>query len=213
MKQKNLETSSFSLRDEIEKVRSLPKEQRLDYLWTYYKTTLFIGIALLVVAWMVISFAVSAFIGTFFPKEPISIAVVAQHWDDAGLQSWVEGCKEAIGYEEKKEDLQILTSTGPSEYSDNFNISCTLWLSAGQPDIFICNQSALNYLLEQDVLMDLTTFFSLEFSGEGTYWIDVTDSAFAEAAGIPEEPLYLCMYINGSGLTRAVDIVNFLLSE
>lgn len=213
MKQKNLETSSFSLSEEIAKVKALPKEQRLDYLWTYYKTTLFIGIAILVVVWMVISFAVSAFMGTFFPKEPISIALVSPSWDDAGLEAWVEGCKEAIGYDEKKEDLQILTSTGPSEYNDSFNISCTLWLTAGQPDIFLCNQSALDYLLEQQVLLDLTTYFSLDFSGEGVYWIDITDSAFADAAGVPEEPLYLCMYINGSGLSRAVEIVNYLILQ
>lgn len=213
MTPKNLETSGFSLRDEVEKVRSLPKEQRLDYLWTYYKTTLFLGAACLVLAWMVVSFAVSAFRGTFFPKDPISIAVVTQSWDDEGLGAWVEGCKEAIGYDEKEEDLQLLTSTGPSAYNNNFVINCTCWLAAGQPDIFLCNQAALDYLLEQQLLEDLTPFFPLEASGQGIYWIDITGSAFAGAADITEAPLYLCMYINGSGKQRAVDIANYLLTE
>ena len=210
MTPKNMETSSFSLREEMEKVRALPKEQRLDYLWTYYKSTLFIGLACLLLAWMVISFAVNAFLGTFFPEDPISLAVVTQTWDDGGLNAWVEGCKEAIGYDEKQEELTLLTSTGPSQYDDSFNISCTLWLTAGQPDIFLCNRAALEHLQKQQVLLDLSTLLELE--GE-TYWLDVTDSPFAEAAGIAQEPLYLCMYRNGSGLERALDIVRFLVTE
>jgi len=210
MTPKNMETSSFSLREEMEKVRALPKEQRLDYLWTYYKTTLLIGLACLLLAWMLISFAVNAFLGTFFPEDPISLAVVTQTWDDAGLNAWVEGCKEAIGYDEKQEELTLLTNTGPSQYNDSFNISCTLWLTAGQPDIFLCNQAALEHLQKQQVLLDLSTLLELE--GE-TYWLDVTDSPFAEAAGIAQEPLYLCMYRNGSGLERALDIVRFLVTE
>lgn len=210
MTPKNMETSSFSLREEMEKVRALPKEQWLDYLWTYYKSTLLIGLACLLLAWMVISFAVNAFLGTFFPEDPISLAVVTQTWDDAGLNAWVEGCKEAIGYDEKQEELTLLTNTGPSQYNDSFNISCTLWLTAGQPDIFLCNQAALEHLQKQQVLLDLSTLLELE--GE-TYWLDVTDSPFAEAAGIAQEPLYLCMYRNGSGLERALDIVRFLVTE
>ena len=157
-----------------------------------------------------ISFAVSAFMGTFFPEAPISIAVVAQTWEDEGLNAWVEGCKEAIGYDEKEEELSILTSTGPSQYNDSFNISCTLWLSAGQPDIFLCNGDTLDHLTEQQVLLDLSTVLDAQ---AGTYFLDVTDSAFAQAAGITAEGLYLCMYKNGSGLERAVDIVDFILEQ
>lgn len=211
MKQKNLETSSFSLSEEIEKVKALPKEQRLDYLWTYYKTTLFIGIACLVLAWMVISFAVSAFMGTFFPKEPISIAFAAHSWEDAAMESWLADCKEAIGYDEKNEDLQILTSTGISEYNDTFVINCTCWLAAGQPDIFICNQPTLDYLLGQQVLIDLSTVESLALEGTEVYALEV--SHLGADFGIQEEPLYLCMYLNGSGHERALDIVQFLLTE
>lgn len=210
MNPKNMESNSFSLREELEKINALPKEQRFDYFWTYYKTTLLIGIAILVVAWMVISFAVNAFMGTFFPEDPISIAVVSQNWDDQGLADWMEGCKEAIGYEEKQEDLSLLTSTGPSDYNNTFVINCTCWLAAGQPDIFLCNRATLEYLLEQQVLLDLSTMLELE---EGTCWLDITGCGFAEAAGIAGEELYLCMYVNGSGLERALDIVNYILTE
>lgn len=210
MKHNNYESFGFSLEEEIEKVKSLPKEQRLDYLWTYYKGTLLIGVSALVLAWMVISFAVNAFMGTFFPEEPISMALVSIHWDDKGLNDWVEECKAAIGYEEKKEELSILTSTGPSDFNDSFAISCTCWLAAGQPDIFLCNKATLEYLTEQQVLTDLSTLLpELE---EGTYWLDMADSAFAEAAGV-SGTLYLCMYRNGSGQTRALDIVHYLLAE
>lgn len=211
MNPKNMETSSFSLREEIEKVKALPKEQRADYLWTYYKLTAFLVLAGFILAWMVISFAVSAFMGTFFPEDPVSIALVSQSWEDPGLNQWVEDCKEAIGFREKEEELTLLTSTGPSQYNDSFNISCTLWLSAGQPDIFLCNRDALDYLLEQQVLLDLSEL--LPDTAPETYWLDITGYGFAQAAGVTEEPLYLCMYRNGSGLERATDIVDYILSE
>lgn len=209
MKQKNLETSSFSLREEIEKIKSLPEDQRLDYLWTYYKATAFIALACLIVAWMVISFAVSAFVGTFFPKAPISIAFAAHSWEDAAIETWVADCKEAIGYDEKEEDLQILTSTGISDYNDSFVINCTCWLAAGQPDIFLCNQPTLDYLLGQQVLIDLSGVEALDVDGTEVYALEVS----GETWGIPDEPLYLCMYINGSGHDRALDIVQYILSE
>lgn len=211
MNPKNIETSSFSLREEIKKVKALPKEQRFDYLWTYYKLTAFLILAGLILAWMLISFSVSAFMGTFFPEDPISVAVVTQTWDDNGLNRWVADCKEAIGYNEKEEELTLLTSTGPSRYNDSFNISCTLWLSAGQPDIFLCSRDALDYLLEQQVLTDLSQL--LPEAAPETYWLDITGCRFAEAAGIGEDALYLCMYKNGSGQVRALDIVNYLLAE
>ena len=119
MKQKNIETSSFSLGEEIEKVKRLPKEQRLDYLWTYYKTPLLLALAFLILGWMVVSFAVNAFMGTFFPKAPISIAVVAQSWDDAALNAFVEDCKEAIGYaieNAQPDDLILLAGKGHEDY-------------------------------------------------------------------------------------------------
>ena len=66
-------------------------------------------------------------------------------------------------------------------------------------------------LLEQQVLTDLSGL--LPEMEPGTYWLDITGCGFAQAAGIGEDVLYLCMYRNGSGLVRATDIVNYLLGE
>ena len=60
------------------------------------------------------------------------------------------------------------------------------------------------------MLLDLSTVLDAEAE---TYWLDITGCGFARAAGVTEDGLYLCMYRNGSGLERATDIVDYVLSE
>lgn len=215
MSQKNLETTGFSIRAEIEKIRSLPKEKRWEYVGMYYKLPLLLLAASLVVFWMLASFAVSAVRGTFFPKEPISIAVAVP--DFTNCDGWMAECENAIGYDEKKENLQVLVCAPYTPERDDFVISSTLWFTAGQPDVFLVDQASYDYLLPLDVLTaisdwpeplrDLATERQVDAFG-----LDISDTTFVRQH-CPGQTVYLCMTSVGQGTTRAVDIVQYLLSE
>ena len=215
MPQKNLETTDFSVRDEFEKIRSLPKGKRWEYFWMYYKIPLLLLAAFLIFFWMLGSFAVSAIRGTFFPKAPISVAVAVPGFSDCG--DWLTTCQKAIGYDETREDLQLLTSAPYSPERDDFVISSTLWFTAGQPDIFIVDEGSYNYLLTLDVLTDISSWpESLQrLAGErriDAFSLDISDTAFV-LKYCPGETVYLCMFSGGKGSHRALDIVEYLLSE
>lgn len=216
MKQKNLETLDFSLKDEIQKICSLPKGKRWDYFWTYYKVPLLIAAVVIVVIWMLGSFAVSAFLGTFFPKEPISMAVAVSGYTGCG--DWLEECLSSIGYDADSENMQVLTSLPYTEEKDDFVISSTLWLTAGQPDIFLVNQASYDYLLTLDILAEIDTAWpqelrSLAADRQVDAWaLDISDTAFARRHSL-EGPVYLCMYVSAQGFDRALDIVEYILTE
>ena len=220
MKQKNIETLDFSLKEEIAKIRSLPKGKRWEYFWEYYKFPLFITFCAAVFLWMLGSFAFHAVWGTLFPKEPISMAVTVAGFEDCN--AWLDGCLAEIGYDEKKEKMQVLTCSPYSASQDDFLISSTLWFTAGQPDIFLCDEGTLSYLMEIDMLASLPDAwpeelqqlaFATGWTGENPYAIDITDTAFCEVHGLTDQTVYLCMNVSGKGFGRALDIVEYILTE
>lgn len=215
MKQKNLETTDFSLKDEIRKLRSLPKGKRWEYFWMYYKIPLLLLIVGILFLWMLGSFAVNAFLGTFFPKEPISMAVAASGFTNC--DDWMEACLDSIGYDEKTEKMQVLSSVPYNPEREDFVISSTLWLTAGQPDIFIVDQASYNYLLTLDILVDTAAWPEelQALAGDrrvDSYALEITDTPFVRRHNL-KGTIYLCMNVGGQGYDRALDIVEYLLSE
>lgn len=220
MKQKNLETLNFSLKDEINKLRSLPKGKRWEYFWEYYKVPLFLTLCAIAFLWLLGSFAVNMFMGTFFPKAPISMAVTVYGFQDC--DDWLEDCLDAVGYDKKEENMQVLTCAPYSENQDDFLISSTLWFTAGQPDIFICDENTLNYLLGLDMLASIPETWPAELQkiAAGTGWgvknscaLDISGTAFCRRHGLTDQTVYLCMNVSGQGFTRALDIVKYILTE
>lgn len=217
MKQKNIETPDFSLKEEISKIRSLPKEKRWEYIWDYYKATLFFVLFSVFFIWMLGSFLVNMIAGTLFPKEPISIAFAAPGFSNC--ESWMEQCLEAIGYDEDTEKLQAMSTSPHSDIRDDFVINTTVWFTAGQPDIFVIDEASYQHLLELGVLADITQRWpeDLQQLAAGymvsNYALEISDTSFAQAYGLSEEPTYLCMFVRGLGFDRALDIVEYILLE
>lgn len=220
MKKKNQNSIFFSLHGEIAKIRSLPAGKRWEYLWEYYKVPLFISLCVLAVGWMVLSFAVSAVQGTLFPKEPLSIAVAVPGFQDCDV--WLEDCLDAIAYDDSKESMQILTCVPYSPEQDDFVISSTLWFTAGQPDIFLCDEATLEYLTGLDMLASLCDTWPEEllqlardngWTEAQPYAVDISHTRFCLEHSLNTAPVYLCMNVSGAGFSRALDIVAYLLSE
>jgi len=217
MKQKNLETSDFSLKEEIRKIRGLPKEKRWEYIWDYYKAAFFIAAAGIFLFVTLGSFLVNMIVGTLFPKEPISIAFAVPGFSDC--EPWMAQCLESIGYDDKTEKFQAMSTAPYSDIRDDFRISTTVWFTAGQPDIFVVNEAGYQYLLDLEVLADITQRWPEPLQQlaadhmAGNYALEISDTPFAEAYGLSEEPTYLCMFVSGMGFERALDIVAYILQE
>jgi len=209
--------SDFSLKAEFEKIRSLPKGKRWEYIWEYYRLAFFLFGFSLFFLFAVGSFLVNGLMNVLFPKESFSIAFAAPAFSCS--QVWVEDCLDALDYDEKSEEFRILTSAPLSDAADDFRINTSVWMANGQPDIFIVNESSYQHLQGTDALAELETVFSEELQllakdrMVDTFSLDVSGTPMAEAHGLTEGPVYLCMYIHGNGFDRALDLVKYILTE
>lgn len=141
---------NFSFKKDLETIKSLPKEKRWKYIWDYYKIIILVLPVALIVLLILGSFCVNMVKGTFFPKDPVSIGIAVSGY--SASPDWLQSCEEAIGCDPKREYLQILESPPYSTERDDFVIKSTLWLTAGQPDIFIVDEDGYEYLLSLDIL-------------------------------------------------------------
>ena len=120
---------NFSFKKDLETIKSLPKEKRWKYIWDYYKIIILVLPVALIVLLILGSFCVNMVKGTFFPKDPVSIGIAVSGY--SAYPDWLQNCEEAIGYDPKREYLQILESPPYSTERDDFVIKSTLWLTAG----------------------------------------------------------------------------------
>lgn len=211
------QNTDFSLQTELKKIRSLPKGKRWEYIWEYYRVTFFLWAFFLFFLFAIGSFLVNGLSNILFPKEPFSIAFAVPGF--SSNQVWIENCLETIGYDEKKEEFQILTSAPLSDTADDFRINASVWMANGQPDIFIVNESSYRYLLSMDSLAELRQILPEHLKSPAAdrqadaFALDISDTPMAEAFGLTVEPVYLCMYVDGIGFQRALNIVEYILTE
>lgn len=209
--------TDFSLETEFEKIRSLPKDKRWEYIWEYYRMTCFLWAFFLFFLFAIGSFLMNGLTNILFPKEPFSIAFAAPGFSNS--QVWMEKCLNTLGYDEKKEEFRVLSSAPLSDTTDDFRINASVWMANGQPDIFIVNESSYRYLLELDALAELQQILPEHLKSPAAdrqadaFTLDISDTPMAEAYGLTEAPVYLCMYLDGSGFQRALHIVEYILTE
>lgn len=202
---------------EIAKIRSLPKGKRLEYIWEYYRLTIFLVAFSLFFLGMIGSFLVNGLISMLNPRESVFIAFGTSGF--VNCPEWMDRCQASIGYDETEEDLQILVTQPHSETSDNFRVSASVWLVNGQPDIFLVDEAGYRYLLELEALAELLETWPEELlllaqnRTASPYALEISDTPFAKAYGLSEGPVYLCMYLHGNGFQRALDIVEYILTE
>jgi len=217
MKQSSADSPRTALGNEIAKIRSLPRGKRWEYIWEYYRLTFILAAFAIFFLGMMGTFLVNGLTNFLHPKNSVSIAFAVPDFSDC--EAWMDRCLTAICYEEETEALQILTSNPHSDLADDFRINTSVWLVNGQPDIFVVNEAGYQYLLELEALADLRKTWPEELQNLAAplmttaYTLEISDTAFARAYGLSEQPTYLCMYLHGSGFQRALDIVEYILTE
>ena len=217
MQETNDTTLFTSVKTEFQKIRSLPKGKRWEYIWEYYRLTFFLVIFALFFTGALITFLVNSVTHTLFPKDPVSIAIASPGF--SGNEDWLNACREAIGYDEKTEDLRMMATSPYNTTTDDFRITTTVWFTNGQPDIFLLDENSYRYLQELGILINLSETWPEHLRQLAAdrmvdpFVVDISGSGVAQAYGLSEEPVYLCMVVNGSGYERALDIVEYILTE
>lgn len=209
--------ADFSIKSELEKIRNLPQGKRWEYIWEYYRLAFFLFAFSLFFLFAVGSFLVNGLMNTLFPKDPFSIAFAVPGFSTN--QVWMETCLRALDYDEKTEDFRILISAPLSDAADDFRINTSVWMANGQPDIFVVNETSYRHLLGTESLAELQQVLPEHLQSPAAarlvddFAMDVSGTPMAEAYGLTEGPVYLCMYLHGNGFDRALDLVEYILTE
>ena len=148
------------------KIAGLKGKKKADYIWGYYKWHIIIAIALLLVICGLIDMYRSA-----QREEVFCLAIVDEGAVDAEtLQSDI---KELLGYELEDghyyvtADIAIPMSDAENEEG---NIKIAALRSAEAGDVMICPESTYEYYEEQELFLDLKTFFTEEeYAGYEAY--------------------------------------------
>lgn len=181
-------------------MRDLPQEDRLPFLWDYYKVAIITCAAVLLMTVLLVGIAVTMLSGVLQPRQSISLAIAAD--DLAGFEALVSDFTHQI---EKQNGIktELLVTSGYYEGNMEFEIELVCWLSAGQPDLLICDADTLAYCREQGILAELASCIPPEADPD-TLWIDISQTTFASTCNQGGEPVFLCRIAGGTGDERSV---------
>jgi len=154
MQQENTKSLFASLKTELNKIRSLPKGKRWEYIWEYYRLTFFLVIFSVFFIGALTTFLVNSLKYTLFPKDSVSIAFASPSFSNNEV--WLDACQDAIGYDEKNETLKVMATPPYNTTTDDFRITTTVWFTNGQPDIFLVDDNSCQYLQELGILVNLS---------------------------------------------------------
>lgn len=188
------EHTAFSLRGLREKLDGMTAREKADYIFTYYKLHMIAALCVIFLVLFLGSFAVQAIGGTLFPKQQLSLAVVAPQYEDTA--GWEDRFKEEVGFDSGSEVLNVLYSVPPYAASDSFSVSLALWTAAGQPDIMLCTESCYDKVSSLGFLEPLSS---------GSLYADVSGTGFVRGCIVSEEPIYMCRFACGTGTAERTD--------
>lgn len=217
MQETNSNSPFTSVKTELQKICSLPKGKRWEYIWEYYRLTFFLVVFAAFFMGVLVTFLGNGLMNTLFPKDPVSIAFASTSFSNNEV--WMDTCKEAIGYDEKAENLRVMATSPYNTTTDDFRITTTVWFTNGQPDIFLVDENSYHYLQELGILVNLSETWPEHLQQLAAdrmadpFGVDISGSGIAQAYGLSDGPVYLCMVVSSSGYERALDIVEYILME
>ena len=187
-------------------MKTIPKEERLSFLWDYYKVAIVTAAAALLLCVVVIGTVGKTLSGAMRTEQNISLAIAA---DSVGeCSDWVQTLSERVL---GGTPVDLLRTSGYYEGNAEFEIELVCWLSARQPDLLICDEATLRYCENQGILVDLAPALSLDAE---TYWSDISHTAFAKTWAEEDARLYLCRIINSAGPEETVvALIHGILEE
>ena len=165
----------------IETLKPMTWKQRLEHIWEYYKEYMFIAAMLILLLVMIISSVVNS------QKEILISGILANvDMTETGWEYIDEDFQKLYGEDGKKQNVNISSAyfknfnTSPDSFDTNYNTIMTAVSMAGAQtlDYLLMDQLAMEIYLTQDIMMDLTEFFTeeeIEEFGEKLIYLEITD--------------------------------------
>lgn len=219
----------------IETLKPMTAKQRVEHIWEYYKEYMFIALMVILLLIAVITSILNSRTEVLFSGALVNVNVTNAGWE------YIDGdFFEHIGGVEGKQEVRITSSffedmyTSAEKFDINYNVvmSVVSMVSAKSLDYMLMDQNAMEIYLTQDVMMDLSDFFTeeeinafgdrliyLELEDEdgesisrSPVALDVTDMPFVQDCLDVKTNCYFALAANTPHLDTCRDFWEYLLA-
>jgi len=202
-------------RQKLQKIKQLPFQKRMIYIWDYYKAPIFLSVFIII---FFCYFLLPIFLN-MGKNTVMSLAIIDSSQSaktdtselSAGLLSYLDG-------NSKKDIILIDTSGGTYDTSSSSTIKNAILLSSvGENDIVICNEELYHTydskgaFLDWDLLSDnLLPEASANISG--TAYDLSSCPKWQKLSYTDYQPVYACIPVSCKHPERAIAFINYLYS-
>ena len=145
-------------------IKPMTFTQKIGHIWTYYKEIIFIALALVVAAVVLISGLVSNSKTVLIHGSMVNISIEQEGYNYLSTDYF-----EKLGGDERKEEVQLeytyfgdLEDPQTTDYSFYSTMGIVAQVSNRMLDYMILDKYAMEYFIIQDVYLDLREFFTEE---------------------------------------------------
>lgn len=196
---------------EAEKLKTMNKSEKIEYIWTYYK--LYFFAAVLVIIGLVIAF--NSYQESKV-KTQVSIAVIDAKGDAVDARDELE--KELHTYmcgDDKFKKISLDTAMSSAD-SYTFNIKLDTLLGTKSLDVIICDEKTYNDLKQKEVFSDWEEVLGESYAKYEPYIIDgnlhiESSEKLKNSEVIPYTPVYLGVVRNSTKIEAAKKTVTYFL--
>lgn len=205
MKRTKLRQRLYSLK---EKLRPMTPRQRIAYIWTYYKIQVFIAIFAVIFIFTIIGNLTNASKETLISGVFANVDMSQEGWDyvDGQFFAYMNGDEQAQAIQLSATDFtDIYSNVSIFDSSYTSAMNPVAMVSGGSLDYFVMDEDALRFYMTQEVLLDLSSFFTadeLDTFGEKVIYLELVDESDVTVSRCP-------VAIDISNLPFAQDCLNF----
>lgn len=194
-----------------EKLKPMTHRQRIAHIWTYYKIQIFIAIFAVIFIFTIIGNLSNASKETLISGVFANVDMSQEGWDyvDSQFFAHLHGDVQTQAIQLSATDFtDIYSNVSIFDSSYTSAMNPVAMASGGSLDYFVMAEDALRFYMTQEVLLDLSNFFTadeLDAFGEKVIYLelvddsDVTISRSAVAIDISDLPFVQdCLNLTGS---------------
>ncbi len=202
--------------------------QKLDHLWTYYKSVLLVALLVIVLLSLIFNFIIfrstDLIIAGVSVNIPLSDTAVS-YIEDGYYERHAKGGLEKVLYA----DMRLGDFLNETFQDDIYAVTTLTGMAQSkQLDFMIMNEAAFTFIVKEQVFLDLRELFSdeeLTAMGANVIYaqneeqtepiplvLNIADSAFAQNNTQEKEKVYLGFTANSPRIDRCRDFYEYLLA-
>jgi hypothetical protein len=197
---------------ELQKIKNLSWQKRMEYLWTYYRYLIIVALAVI----LVIGTGVTMFQNQQ-RTQLLSIAIIDANPDKiTAIEELKEELLSYLGQKNKQDEVFIDTAATSVDTEENTAKLVMVMSVVSDTDVVVCNQEVYDKFRYESIFVDWKELLGDEYETYETYMTDgIIDlsrmSKWEEGGYTSYSPAYLCVLKKSEHLEKARSFLDYFL--